>query len=265
MDWGLGCYEHVAAGLSPAARVVVEHAAPRPTDHVFDVGCGTGNAALMAAELGAKVTGIDPEERLLEVARGEAARRGLDASFVRGEAAALPFEPAAADIVLSVFGVIFAPNVAAAAGEMARVTGPHGRIVCSAWVPSGALFEWMKVRREALAVATGEPSPTPFPWHVRDAVADLLGLFGFAVRSFEHSLSFTDSSADDFVEAELRHHPLWVGCRAVLERRGEWQAVRERVARICDAANEDSTGFRLTTHYVVTVAERGSASAHVVR
>jgi hypothetical protein len=82
------------------------------------------------------------------------------------------------------------------------------------------------------------------------------GPFGFVVRSFEHSLSFTDSSADDFVEAELRHHPLWVGCRAVLERRGEWQAVRERVARICDAANEDSTGFRLTTHYAVTVAER---------
>src|SRR5919199_4523142 len=100
-DWGLGRYEDTAVRLEPAARVVVERAAPAPGEHVVDVGCGTGNAALLAAERGARVTGVDPAPRLLEVARHEAAARGLDVTFVVGEAAALPLGDGEADVVLS--------------------------------------------------------------------------------------------------------------------------------------------------------------------
>src|ERR671930_795218 len=141
VDWGLGRYEDTAARLEPAARVVVERAAPAPGEHVVDVGCGTGNAALLAAERGARVTGVDPAARLLEVARQEAAARRLDATFATGTAAELPLADGVADVALSVFGVIFAPDPRAAATELARVTAPGGRIVVSAWIPSGPIHE----------------------------------------------------------------------------------------------------------------------------
>src|SRR4051795_733952 len=110
LDWSLGRYERTAEQLLPAARLVVERAAPSAGDRVVDVGCGTGNAALLAAERGARVTGVDPAARLLDVAREEASAGGLDATFVEGDAAAIPLDYGEADLVLSVFGVIFAPD-----------------------------------------------------------------------------------------------------------------------------------------------------------
>ncbi|HKN93646.1 MAG TPA: class I SAM-dependent methyltransferase, partial [Thermoleophilaceae bacterium] len=59
-DWGLGTYERTAEQLMPAAQAVVASAAPAAGERVVDVGCGTGNAALIAAERGARVTGVDP-------------------------------------------------------------------------------------------------------------------------------------------------------------------------------------------------------------
>jgi ubiquinone/menaquinone biosynthesis C-methylase UbiE len=93
---------------------------------VLDVGCGTGNAALLAPARGATVTGVDPAARLLDVARARAIDHGLDITFSLGEAAALPIQSGSVDVLLSVFGVIFAPDPVTAAAEMARVTAPHG-------------------------------------------------------------------------------------------------------------------------------------------
>src|SRR3954462_11003045 len=105
----MGNYERTAALLLPAAEELIRVAAPSAGERVLDVGCGTGNAALLAAARGARVTGVDPAPRLLDVARAQAAARGLEVSFAAGEAAALPLAAASADLVLSVFGVIFAP------------------------------------------------------------------------------------------------------------------------------------------------------------
>src|SRR5262249_38420696 len=140
-DWGLGNYERTAGQLAPAARTVVEVAAPVAGEHAVDVGTGTGNGALLAAARGARTTGVDPAPRLLEVARGRAASAGLDITFAPGDAASLPLGDGEADAVFSVFGVIFAPDPAAAAAELARVTAPAGRIVFSAWLPEGAIRE----------------------------------------------------------------------------------------------------------------------------
>src|SRR5689334_10537672 len=105
-DWSAGRYERTAGQLLSAARVVVERAAVAPGERVVDVGCGTGNAALLAAERGARVTGVDPAVRLLGVAREQAAARGLVADFAEGDAAHLPLGDGEAQAVLSVFGVI---------------------------------------------------------------------------------------------------------------------------------------------------------------
>src|SRR3954452_2030873 len=105
MEWGLGNYERIALQLLPASDVVIDVADPTDGETVIDVGCGTGNAALLAAERGARVIGVDPAERLLEVAATAAEDRDLDAEFVIGVAASMPVSNAEADAIVSVFGV----------------------------------------------------------------------------------------------------------------------------------------------------------------
>lgn len=256
-DWGLGSYEHTAEQLLPAALVVVDSAAPVHGERVVDVGCGTGNATLLAAARGARVTGVDPAPRLLAVAREQAAARGLDATFALGDAGSLPLEDGAADVVLSVFGVIFAPKAPAAASEMVRVTTPAGRIVLSAWVPEGAVHDAVRVAQEAVRTAVGAPAGAPpFAWHERDALHDLFATHGFDVTIEEQSLAFTAKSPQDYVDTESANHPLAVAARAVLEPRGAAEPLRERMLSIYQAANEDPDGFRVTSRYVVATARR---------
>lgn len=256
MDWSLGAYEHIAAQLLPAAQAVIAHAAPTRHERVVDIGCGTGNAALLAADRGAQVTGVDPAQRLLGVAGAEAAARGVTARFLLGEAGHIPLDDSTAEVVVSVFGVIFAPDAAGAVAEMARILTRPGRIVLSAWTPVGALADVMRLRREALAAAGATGSAAPFAWHDTTALRSVFASHGFSLDVSEERLAFTASSPQAFVDSELRFHPGWIAARAVLEPRGEMQPVRDRAVEIFEAANEDREGFGLTSRYVVATARR---------
>ncbi len=257
LDWGQGHYENLAAQLLPASEAVVEAAAPAPGERVVDVGCGTGNAALLAAGGGARVTGVDPAPRLIEVAAAEALDRGFEAEFVLGEASSIPLGDDSANLVLSVFGAIFDPDPGAAVAEMARVCAPGGRIVQSVWVPGGALADAARTAREAIAAAIGEDPPgEAFPWHERKALEELFGPHGFAVELEERSLTFTAGSPREFAATEIDSHPLWVAGREALVAAGTDEAVRRRVLEIFEQGNEDPDGFRETSRYAIVTATR---------
>lgn len=255
-DWGVGRYESTAEQLLPAARVVVEAAELSPGERVLDVGCGTGNAALLAVEHGAEVLGIDPAARLLEVARARAVDEGKRATFERGDAASLPREDASVDAVLSVFGVVFAPDPEAAAAEITRVLVPTGRVVLSAWIPDGAISNMNAVASEAVRQAIGAPPSKAFPWHDPDALAALLGAYGFSIEVAEHPLTFTGSSAQDYLETEATNHPLAVTGFHVIKQRGDAEALRARLLSILEEGNESRDGFQVTSRYVTAVARR---------
>ena len=256
VDWGLGSYERMAAQVLPAAEVVVDRAAPSDGDVVVDVGCGTGNAAILAAERGARVIGVDPAERLLEVAAAEAEQRGLELELIAGEAASIPLADGVADVVISVFGVIFAPDPGEAAREIARVSSPRGRVLISAWIPEGAIFAAVRMIGETVAEVTGKPAEERFPWQDPSALADLFAPHGFSVRTDEHTLAFTGESARDYVEAEGRDHPMVIAMRPILERSGRAKELEERLVRHYESANEDPDGFRVTSRYVVAELRR---------
>ncbi|HEY7630640.1 MAG TPA: class I SAM-dependent methyltransferase [Thermoleophilaceae bacterium] len=257
VDWGIGHYERTAAQLLPAARVLVDRAAPAQGERVVDLGCGTGNGALLAAARGARVTGVDPAARLLEVARKQAAEDGVEADFVVGDAASIPLAAGEADLVMSVFGVIFAPDPVAAGAEMARVTGTPGRIVLSAWIPTGAISVVNRMARETVSrVLDLPPGPPPFPWHERDALAGLFEPHGFEVSLEEETIQFTAASIAEQVDGDQENHPLAVAGRAVLEPAGELEALRARIFETYEAANEDPDAFRVTSHYVIATASR---------
>ena len=157
IDWGAGHYETTAAQLAPAAAVVVQRASLRPGERVLDLGCGTGNAALLAVRAGSTVTGVDPAACLLKVAQDRAAAEGAAIDFTPGDAASIPLAEASVDVIVSVFAVIFAPDPGAAAAEVCRVLGPCGRIVLSAWLPAGTVFEMNSLAADTVRRAVGAP------------------------------------------------------------------------------------------------------------
>jgi|SRR5262245_3861166 len=257
MEWGQGRYEVIALQLLPAAEVVIDIADPTDGDTVVDVGCGTGNAALLAAERGARVIGVDPAERLLDVAAAAAAERDLDAEFVAGEAESMPVSNAEADAIVSVFGVIFAPGPAAAATELARVTKPNGRIVLAAWIPGGPISDAVRLVRQTVAEILDQPPPAPpFPWHEPESLPGLFEQHGFSMSVSEHSLAFHAPSVDEFMRIEGENHPLAVGARPLLEGAGRADETREGMRRIYEEGNEDPSAFRITSRYVVAEMER---------
>ncbi|MHB8612990.1 MAG: class I SAM-dependent methyltransferase [Candidatus Dormibacteraceae bacterium] len=257
LDWGVGRYETTAEQLSPVAAAVVEQAGISSGDRVVDVGCGTGNAALLAAQRGAQTTGVDPADRLLDVARARAAQNGVNATFVRGDAASIPVATASADIVLSIFAVIFAPDPVAAAAEMARVTAPGGRILLTAWIPTGAINDCVGIFQKAVAAAIGRPAgPPPFAWHDQGALANLFEPHGFSVAVDPGQLAITAASARQYLEIQNRDHPMSVAGQALLNSRGEGEELRQRALAVLEAANEDPGAFRVTSSYVVATATR---------
>lgn len=260
-DWGLGQYETIAAQLLPAAKAVVETVGLRSGERVVDVGCGTGNAALLAAEYETDVIGVDPAARLIQVAAGRAALLGASATFHLGRAEALPLDDGSADVILSVFGVIFASDAHAVATEIDRVLKPDGRIAISAWLPSGAIFAMNSTAAESVRRALGAPSqPRPFAWHGADALARLLQPHGFMLSLEERELAFTAASAREFLDQQLKDHPLAVAGMAILDKVGQARRVRENLLAILDGSNEVSSGFRVTSRYVIATASRSNSS-----
>jgi ubiquinone/menaquinone biosynthesis C-methylase UbiE len=251
VDWGLGAYERTAEKLLPVAEVVIDMAGISRGETVIDVGCGTGNAALLAAEAGAQTLGIDPAERLVAVAAATAEERGLDAEFVVGEAASLPVATAEADVVLSVFGVIFAPDPGAAAAEMSRAAKSDGRILVAAWIPEGAISGGVQMIRETMAEITGQQGDPPFQWHDAAALEKLFEPHGRSVELTEHTIAFAGTSAREWVERESREHPMAVASRPLFEQAGRAEEMQRRLIEHYESTNEEPGGFRVTSRYVV--------------
>jgi SAM-dependent methyltransferase len=253
VPWGKGRYERAAAELAPVAKEVVARAALAPGDRVLDLGCGTGNVALLAARAGAVVTGVDPAERLVEVAR----ERVPGASFVVGFAEELPFADAAFDVVISVFGAIFAADAKAALAELVRVLRPGGQALVTAWLPEGPLRRMIGIRGRAVAAATGEQPPKRFPWQDRDALGDAAARLGARVSFEDAEATFTAESPEAYL-AGWREHPMEVAARPALERAGLLEAVEAEVLVALRQDNEDPAAFRATSRYRIATIEPGA-------
>ncbi len=260
MDWGVGSYERTAEALLPAAKVLVDTAAPRAGEMVLDIGCGTGNAALLAASQGASVTAVDPSDRLLSVGRTAAERDGLDVRWDKGDAEALPIAAGTIDCVVSNFGVIFAADPEAAAGEIARVLSDRGRALFTAWLPGGALREINMAVQELVSQALGTPPPAPgFAWHEQEAVNELFSSYDMhASLAGHYEITFEAESPAEYLEAERKTHPLAVQGFQLLQQHGRAEEMTARLWDILIEHNEDPADFRVTSRYVVMIGRKDS-------
>jgi ubiquinone/menaquinone biosynthesis C-methylase UbiE len=163
--WGGADYERVARQFAPIHADLVARLAPKPGERWLDVGTGTGEVALRAARAGADVTAVDISSELLELAKGKPDADRI--AWQLADAQELPFERASFDVVSSCFAVIFAPDPTTAAGELARVCRPGGRLGLTSWRPDEgphAIYDRF--------VASESPADD---WGTEERVEELLG------------------------------------------------------------------------------------------
>lgn len=220
-----------AAGDFPAvARLTLWEVGPRivaavgvqPGEKTLDVACGTGNAAVRAAEAGAQVTGVDLTPELFDAARLEAAQAGVTVDWVQGDAEELPFEDDSFDVVLSTFGCMFAPRHAVAASEIARVLRPGGRIGITAWTPEGGMGSFFRT------VGSYMPPPPPIAqppvlWgdedHVRNLFAESRIELEFRRETVEQAQFDSTDQAIEYLST--RFGPM-IMAREMLTASGRW-------------------------------------------
>jgi SAM-dependent methyltransferase len=142
----------------------------RPGEPFLDLACGTGGVALVAARVGADVTGLDIAADQLAKARAAAEAAGLSIRFDEGDAQALPYPSASFDAVASAFGMIFAPDHGRAASELRRVCRTSARIAITSWPED----DWTKLGARLRPDYEGQTAKL---WSEEDHVRPLLADF----------------------------------------------------------------------------------------
>lgn len=171
--WASGDYAVIGTTLQIVGESLAEAVDLRYDETVLDVAAGNGNATLAAARRGGRVTSTDYVTSLLERGAERARAERLDVSFEVADAEALPYADATFDVVLSTFGVMFAPDQARSAAELARVCKPGGRIGLANWTPEGFIGQLFKVLGRHLPPPPGVQPPSRW-----GAEAQLHELFG---------------------------------------------------------------------------------------
>jgi len=158
--WESGDFGQIAHSIENVAEEFMARQPLQPGSRVLDVACGTGNLAIIAARRGCVVSGIDIASNLIDQARARAAAEGLRVDFDVGDAEALPFPGCKFELVVSMFGVMFAPRPDVAANELLRVTRFGGRVALANWTPEGFIGKMFNVFKAHLPPApNGVPSP----------------------------------------------------------------------------------------------------------
>lgn len=195
--WGSGDYASIASLIVPMAERLCDTADLRAGDRVLDVACGTGNAALAAARRRCQTTGLDYVPELLAHARQRALAEGLDVTLVEGDAEELPFPDRAFDRVMSIVGVMFAPNQERAAAELRRVCRPGGTIALANWTPEGFVGDLLRLVGTYAPPAPGVRPPTL--WGSEEDVQTLLAGVADIATTRQH-VTFGFRTAEEFAE-----------------------------------------------------------------
>jgi SAM-dependent methyltransferase len=179
--WEKGDFTRIATTMRGSGEALVEKLEVGEGLRVLDLGCGDGTTALPAAQRGADVLGVDIAANLVAAGNARAESLGLDnLSFQEGDATDLSeLDDESFDLVVSVFGAMFAPKPLDVAKEMVRVTKPGGRIVMGNWIPNDPTLVAQILKTSA---SYSPPPPegfvSPMLWGMEDEVTERFAAAG---------------------------------------------------------------------------------------
>jgi ubiquinone/menaquinone biosynthesis C-methylase UbiE len=249
--WSSGDFPSAARQIADVGETTVERAEIRPEDVVLDVACGAGNATIPAAKTAARTVGLDITPELIEAGKKAAAEAGVEIEWIEGDAQDLPFDDASFDVVLSVFGCMFAPDHAKAAAELVRVLKPGGRMVVAAWRPEGNVGRMFGTIASHLPQPPAGFQPPPL-WGMDDHIREIFDGTGMEPEVEPTTVDFSADSADDFFAEFERDLPPIVMARKRLEPEGKWDALRSDLQQLYNESNEaDDGSFRAPQEYVL--------------
>ncbi|HZS04799.1 MAG TPA: class I SAM-dependent methyltransferase [Blastocatellia bacterium] len=254
--WSAGDFGQIARSYAPGAEEFIARLAIKPGTRVLDVACGTGNLSFPAARAGAAVTGVDIAPNLIEQARARAAAEGLKIQFDEGDAEQLPYEDASFDLIVTMFGAMFAPRPEKVVAELRRVCRPGGRIAMANWTPTGFIGQMFKTT--ASHVPPPPNMPSPVKWGDEETVRERLHDGITDLQLTRRLISFRFPLPVPEVIEFWRN---WYGptqrAFAALDEGGQ-AALRRDLERLWSAHNQATDG---TTHveseYLEVVATRG--------
>lgn len=171
---GLG-YDRISETIADSIEHCVNRLRPQAGERVLDLATGTGWTARRLAARGAAVVAVDFAEHLLEAGRALADAARLEIDFRVGNAERLDFPDGCFDAVISTCGVMFVRDPEAAAGELARVCRPGGRIALTTWPAGSTVAGLFKLMRPYLPEPPSPAPPSPFEWGQRERISQLLG------------------------------------------------------------------------------------------
>src|SRR5436190_8705942 len=179
--WEKGDFTRIAQSMRESGEALVRSLGITKGSKVLDIGCGDGTTALPEARLGADVLGVDIAKNLVEAGNKRAKEEGLtNCSFQEGDASNLQeLKDQTFDLVVSIFGAMFAPKPFDVAKEMVRVIQPAGRIVMGNWIPNDPTLVAQILK---ISSSYSPPPPegfiSPMTWGVESNVIERFGAAG---------------------------------------------------------------------------------------
>ncbi len=244
--WEKGDFSQVAATMRQSGRALVDSLDVAPPMRALDLGCGDGTTAVPLAQRGIDTVGIDIARNLVAAGNARAQALGLDRLVFReGDACALDgVADHSFDLVLSVFGAMFAPKPFDVAREMVRVVKPGGRIVMGNWIPNDPTSFVSQLLKISSAFTPPPPEGfvSPMTWGVESHIVERFGQAGVPadrvtmVRDTFHFVS-PDRTPDDLIETFRLYYGPTMNAFAAAEKDGQVDALRTQLVELARAQN----------------------------
>ncbi|HYD77086.1 class I SAM-dependent methyltransferase [Ramlibacter sp.] len=244
--WEQGDFTRIAETMRENGEDLMRQAGVGPGMRVLDLGCGDGTTAIPAARLGAHVTGVDIANNLVAAGRRRAAQAGLSdvCTFLQGDACKLSgIEDGSFDLVVSIFGAMFAPRPFDVAREMVRVTRHGGRILMGNWIPGDPTLVAQILK---ISAAYSPPPPegfvSPMTWGSTPHVLERFGAAGIASEAISwvrdrYVFDFKGSPAE-FVDTFRRYYGPTMNAFRAAEQDGRADALRDELVALFEAHNQ---------------------------
>jgi ubiquinone/menaquinone biosynthesis C-methylase UbiE len=243
--WEKGDFTRIAGAMRESGAALVRSLEIRPGQRVLDLGCGDGTTALPAAELGADVLGVDIAENLVAAGNRRAKERGLaNLRFQEGDASDLRgLADDSFDIVVTIFGAMFAPKPFDVAKEMVRVTKPGGRIVMGNWIPNDPTLVAQILK---ISSAYSPPPPegfvSPMTWGVEAQVIERFEAAGVPKGDLSfvrdtYTFNF-DGEPSEFVDTFRRFYGPTMNAFDAAEKNGRANELQQELEALFNAQNK---------------------------